>query len=202
MGFLKAFYPLSDPTNRRGSMNWTPPRFRLDRTVQATAYYLNLAGGVWDKFRLMKFLYMLDRESLRQRGYAVTYDNYFSMANGPILSNTLDLINGKKREREWDSYFVTHGNGVSLSGEPPYFGRLSRSDREIMDGLFGKFGSWSFQELKDYTHEFPEYTEVKKGRVPINLGDILKAVDYCPEDIEIILEDIRCTGYRERLLGL
>lgn len=188
--------------------NWSPPSFRIERTVQAAAYYLNLARcedkGYLDKSKLVKLLYMLDRESLRRRGYAVTYDDYFSMQHGPVLRNTLNLMDGNRRNDAWDDCFVTDGNeNVSLRGEMPYLSRISRSDREIMDEIYGKFGGWPSGKLKEYTHKFPEYSEVEGGgRSRIKIEDILKAVDYSPEEIKMTIEDIRCTGYRERLLGL
>ena len=90
-----------------------------------------------------------------------------------------------------------------MRGEMPYLGRISRSDREIMDEIYGKFGGWPIGKLREYTHKFPEYSEVEKGRRSrIKIEDILKAVDYSPEDIKMTIEDIRCSGYREKLLGL
>jgi len=42
--------------------------------------------------KLIKLLYLLDREALLRGGRPVTTDRYVSMANGPVVSRIYELI--------------------------------------------------------------------------------------------------------------
>ena len=44
--------------------------------------------------KLIKLLYLADREALLRWGRPITFDAYVSMDRGPVLSSVLDLING------------------------------------------------------------------------------------------------------------
>jgi hypothetical protein len=68
------------------------PKFREDKTTQAAAFFLSLANGKMKYLKLIKLLYILDREALLSWGRPVTFDSYVSMNNGPVLSNTYNLI--------------------------------------------------------------------------------------------------------------
>ena len=43
--------------------------------------------------KLIKLLYFADRKYIKQTGSSITKDTYYSMKNGPVLSNVLNLIN-------------------------------------------------------------------------------------------------------------
>ncbi|WP_423930748.1 Panacea domain-containing protein [Candidatus Palauibacter sp.] len=72
----------------------------------------------------IKLLYLVDRRSLLERGVPVTYGRYVSMSHGPVLSETLDLINygsGPSEESYWED---PCRRGFALRGFAE--GRLSR----------------------------------------------------------------------------
>jgi len=50
--------------------------------------------------KLMKLLYLADRESMRRNGRPISGDRYVSMDHGPVLSQTLNLINGARKFEE------------------------------------------------------------------------------------------------------
>jgi uncharacterized phage-associated protein len=62
------------------------PRFNEQKATQAAARFLKLANGKMNYLKLIKLLYLLDRESLNRRGRPVTGDQYYSMKLGPVLS--------------------------------------------------------------------------------------------------------------------
>ena len=43
--------------------------------------------------KLVKLVYLLDRLSIQRRGLPVVGGAYFSMRNGPVTSEMLDLVN-------------------------------------------------------------------------------------------------------------
>lgn len=66
--------------------------FNEKRTTQAAAFFLFKAGGKLPVLKLMKLLYLAERESYRQYGEPISGDNLVSMPHGPVLSQTLNLM--------------------------------------------------------------------------------------------------------------
>lgn len=67
-------------------------RFNERRATEAAAKFLKLRGGRMSYLKLIKLLYLLDREALLRWGRPVTTDRYVSMDNGPVVSRIYDLI--------------------------------------------------------------------------------------------------------------
>jgi uncharacterized phage-associated protein len=61
-------------------------RFHFDRTLQASAYLLHLRKGRMSQLRLLKLLYIADREWLAESGYPITGDHARALKNGPVLT--------------------------------------------------------------------------------------------------------------------
>ena len=69
-------------------------RFNEAKATQAAACLLKLRGGQMSYLKLVKLLYLADREALLRWDRPITTDRYVSMDNGPVLSRVLNLING------------------------------------------------------------------------------------------------------------
>ena len=77
------------------------PRFNEKKTTQLAARVLELrATGKMHYIKLIKILYHVDREALKRWGHPLTYDYYVSMNQGPVLSNTLNLMVRVQRVKE------------------------------------------------------------------------------------------------------
>src|SRR5437667_12283059 len=66
-------------------------RFNERKATQSAARLLELRGGRMSYLKLIKLLYLADRESLLRWGRPISTDRYFSMDRGPVLSRVLDL---------------------------------------------------------------------------------------------------------------
>jgi uncharacterized phage-associated protein len=66
--------------------------FNEAKATQAAARLLKLRGGSMSYIKLMKLLYLADREALIRWGRPITTDRYVSMDNGPVLSRIYNLI--------------------------------------------------------------------------------------------------------------
>jgi uncharacterized phage-associated protein len=80
--------------------------------VQAAAVLLKEAGGKMTRLRLLKLLYIADRESIAETFQPITGDDVVAMDHGPVLSKTYRLI---RRELQpgnviWDKYIAQDGN--------------------------------------------------------------------------------------------
>jgi hypothetical protein len=79
--------------------------FDADKATEVAAQFLQFEKGSINVMRLAKLIYLLDRESIRQRGVPVVGGVDLSMKNGPVTSEILDLINSGElwhRETNWE----------------------------------------------------------------------------------------------------
>lgn len=67
------------------------------KVAQMAAYLLARRGGRMSHLKLlklMKLLYLSDREQMRRSGYPISGDRMVSMPHGPVLSMTLNFMDG------------------------------------------------------------------------------------------------------------
>lgn len=177
-------------------------KFSFQKTLQAAAALLRTEPPhVMSRLRLIKLLYIADRESLAETGAPITGDHAFAMKHGPVLSVTYDLIKGEHiRSPEWSKHFENIGCYIRLL-EDPGTGHLSKYEIEKLNQVFDRFQSDSDWEVADSTHQFPEWQKNDPGdsSKPIPYEDILEAVGRS-SDIESIREDARASAFLDRVL--
>lgn len=177
--------------------------FRFHKTLQAAAALLRTQPPhIMGRLRLIKLLYIADRESLRETGAPITGDRVFAMKHGPVLSETYDLIKGEHmRSPEWSRHFENIGSYVRLL-EDPGTGRLCKYEIEKLNEVFRRFECDSDWDVAEATHQFPEWRKNDRGdssrRIPYE--DILEAVGRSP-DVDSIREDARASAFLDHLLG-
>ena len=177
--------------------------FRARKAAQLAAYFLLRNDGPIDKLKLTKMLYLTERESIAARGRPMLYDECYSLKDGPIVSSSLNGINGLVDEKTWNKYLKLEGaksvqrvDGVRQDD----LDELSKSDMRIAISIWKSFGWMSTSDIRDYTHKnCPEYTEVKSGRIPILYEEIADAVGAA--DAEEMGRHIREYRSLEAVLG-
>jgi uncharacterized phage-associated protein len=169
-------------------------RFREDKTTQAAARLLRLRGGAMSHLKLIKLLYLLDREALLRWGRPVTYDWYYSMPHGPVLSYTLDLINSDElgERTYWGRYIAPKANHEVRLRDPQSVPReqLSPAEEALIDETFEKYGRMTRWQLRDFTHTLPEWTDPQGSSVRIEHRDILRQGGMSDEDIAAIESEL------------
>ena len=144
--------------------------------------------------KLIKLLYLADREALARWGRPITTDTYFSMSKGPVLSHILDLIDeGPPPEEEpsfWAQHIISSGNYEVSLKEDPNDDLLSEAEEELLDSVFQSYGCLNRWKLVDLVHKFPEWRDPQGGALPLEYGDILKALNKRPEEITAIVEEL------------
>ena len=154
-----------------------------------------------DIYTLVKLIYILDRESYRRWGYAVTYDKYASLPFGPVPSNTYDLLKCEKGS-EWNEYLSRNGNSVKLIKSIDRFGKLSKAIKDLIAELYDRYGQMNFDELKEITHSFPEFQDPGNRSSPISTRSLIEAVVEDKNEVHNILQDLREQAKCERLIKL
>ena len=110
--------------------------------------------------KLLKMIYLIDRKSLEDRGYPVTFDRPYNMKFGPILSHTYRLMK-EGNGTYWNKVFLVPDmkHLVKLRDVEVGIGALSEADVEYIDKVVEEVGHLSFQEISQYTHTLAEYED-------------------------------------------
>ena len=152
-------------------------QFHFEKSVQAAAVLLHLDGKRMEKIRLLKLLYIADREMLAECGQSITGDTGHAMNHGPVLTRIYDCIKGQDaRAGEWDNFVHSDGHSVMLVSEPDR-GRLSRAEIEKLTDVTERHRNMSEWDISEATHQFPEWIDhfVKDGSRRIPWEAMLKA---------------------------
>jgi hypothetical protein len=170
--------------------------FNESKTTQAAARLVKKSGGKMNYMLLVKMLYMADRRSLLESGLPITYDRFYTMKNGPILSVTLELISKPQNfsgRHPWLDTFVTENYEVKMLADFDQ-GELSEFEEEILDKTFERFEHFLHERVfafPDWMHaNLPEVKTIECGRIPLEFREILEAENRSPEEIETILSGI------------
>lgn len=116
--------------------------YHSELAFQLAAYFLLKEGGSMSALKLMKLMYLTDREYLIKYGWLLTGDVYISFPHGPALSQTLNSLLGL--DNNWNEmiegirdYSVELKN-PNLSVIHPDC--LSKASRQIMDAFMRSMG--------------------------------------------------------------
>lgn len=176
--------------------------FNDKKVLEIISYLLSLNNNRMDKLKLIKELYLIDRLSIDEKHRSITGDKYFSLPHGPILSNTLNIINDIAINNEWSQY---------LEVEQPYTiklikqfdeGRLSKKDIEYITTISDKYQNYSTYQLRDYTHTLPEWKEPNGSNRPIHFADIMKALGKTDSQIEAAKEEYKNLNNLYSVIGV
>src|SRR5687768_6342636 len=86
--------------------------FRFDpmKAIQAAALLMKQHGGQMSRLRLLKLLYIADRESLAETLHPITGDHAAALDHGPVPSQTYDLLKHQGKFAElWDQHIIQFG---------------------------------------------------------------------------------------------
>ncbi len=181
-------------------------RFNFEKSLQAAGVLLRLEEGRMPYMRLLKLLYIADREMLAATASPVTSDRAYAMKLGPVLSRIFDLIRGTDpRFDEWSVHIQTQGYAVKLMVDPGR-GRLSKGEVEKLTEISERYRSKDRWELSDLTHDFPEWKwhwpdEADGGSYPIPWEDMLKAQGHNNEIVEVVEADEKSRNYMDKIFG-
>ena len=178
--------------------------FREEKATQAAARLLKLRGGKMSHLKLIKLLYLVERESLVRFGVPLTHDSYCSLPHGPVLSATLDRINTREcyEGGYWDRHISPKTNNeVSLREADVPNGQLSPAEEALIDEVFAKYGHLSRWDLVELTHGLPEWTDPKGSALPIDPADILRLEGFSEEEIAEMRADWEEAAYASALFG-
>lgn len=176
------------------------------KVAQMAAYFLQRRGGRMAYLKLMKLLYLADREALDRYSSTISEDAHYSMPQGPVLSRTLNLMTGQIESSEWSSWIAPCANfEVALNRQTSSrddFDELSESEIEILENVWERFGQLDRWQLVDYTHaHIPEWRDPHGSSVPIDPRATFLALGRSPDEAEENAKELRVSRSLGRVLA-
>ena len=178
--------------------------FNEKKAAHVAAFFLFRGGGKMDVLKLMKLMYLAERSSLKTFGEPMIGDAPFAMEHGPVLSRTLDHINGfvQSVPDGWDAWVSDKENHMlalnrQINDEKIDLHSLSDADLEILSELWAEYGHLSGFALSDLTHEIcTEWEDPEGSSIPIPPTRILRCVGYSAE----VAKELKERWYARRQL--
>jgi uncharacterized phage-associated protein len=161
-------------------------KYSLEKAIQATAVILKQEGSQAERTRVLKLLYIADRESLSERGTPIVGGRILALDNGPLHAEVYDLIRGQhESESTWNQFFRSEGYKVFLIADP---GRLELSPYEVgkLTEVCERHRNQSTWKVADLTQEFQEWIDCHASgkSEPIPAEKLLAALGFDEEEIK------------------
>ena len=153
--------------------------------------------------KLIKLLYLADREALLRWGLPFTTDRHVSMDHGPVGSRILNLITEDRVKPVWSEYISAPLGEyeVRLLKDAPT-DLLSRAEENLMTEIFENYGHRNRWDLIDNVmHKLPEWRNPCGTSIPITIREILLAGGEEDYDIRAIVKEIHSMGETEEILA-
>jgi len=168
--------------------------FQAEKAVQAVAFLLNKSHSRRDKYmRVMKLLYIADRESIKDRGRPITGDRFVAMKCGPVLSEVLRLVKRDSvHSQKWDKFIHRRfllSYHIELVQDPGV-GKLCRYETDKLAEVWERYRDYNEWQMVAETHRLPEWQKNDPGASmkPISLADVLDALGIPERHPSIVLK--------------
>jgi uncharacterized phage-associated protein len=169
-------------------------KFDEKKAVQSAVLLLNKNGGKMNYMKLIKLLYLAEREALDRFQRPIIGDSYCSLPKGPILSRVLDRINNEEEPgniSEWGQHIATKGYDVVVQQEAGE-DELSEIEISILEEIYDKFKGFNQYQMVDFCHRtLTEWNDPNGSSLPIPVENILAALGRTDDDIKAINNEVR-----------
>jgi len=154
------------------------PGYNARKAAHVAAYLALKAGGSINVLKLVKLVYLADRQFLAEYDEPILFDRLVSMEHGPVDSSLLSLINGEVEHPQWASIISAKANHVVGLNETigmDTLDELSDAEVEVLNTVWHQFGHMNQWQLRDYTHDnCPEWEDPFKSSYVIPYERVFK----------------------------
>jgi uncharacterized phage-associated protein len=180
-----------------------------ERKVSQVAAFLLLRAGdqPMSRMKIIKLLYIADRNAVRELGFSLSQDNHVSMDHGPVLSQTLRLIQQAvpSQPGEWHSWIRNDGSqdlALNRSVVEEDLDELSLAECELLENVWQSYGHMTASQLRNWTHQNCSEWERPEGTsIPITSLAIAKAVGLSEVEAGVLAEQAIAQDSLDRALA-
>lgn len=138
--------------------------FNYKKSTQALNFFAKYEGGVINKMKALKLIWLSDRLHLRKYARPILNDIYFALDYGPVASNTKDLVEGtyflSSEERNYRDIYINNKDKYHYESIEEFNSKLfSKTELDIMTLIANEFGGFTEFELSDESHKYPEWNK-------------------------------------------
>ena len=162
--------------------------FTNEKITQVAACLLKRAERRLNYTAFLKLLYLADKKMLVEWGIPITYDDWFSMPQGPVLSHTYNLI--RNPQGAWAEHIRTVGYEIELVSSPGD-DLLSDAEENAIDSIFAEHGEKEWHQLIEYTHSLSEWEDPQGSSIPLSYSQVLEVEGFPRDRIEQIVKNIK-----------
>ena len=154
-------------------------RFSAEKAIQATAFLLRRERGHrMNYMRLLKVLYLAEREILADSGKPLTGSRVVAMQRGPVLEDVWKLIRGEHRAvGRWSTFIQVDRYHLEMIADPGA-GLLSKFVTQKLEEVASRYDTFDEWAMVEETHRLPEWKRNNPGESSreIPLAHILEAI--------------------------
>lgn len=170
-------------------------RFNQKAAIQAIDYIVRACDKYTfslDKMSILKLLFFAERYSLRKFAISITGDFFIAMKNGPVASQTYDLLKFKnyakglayaKKALKQEGEYAIKSLGIFLERDD--YDELSDGDLEALDFAIDNFGKYSALKLSDISHRYLEWVKASRDGV-MDFADFFAKDDENSAEFNVI----------------
>lgn len=153
--------------------------FKVRKAAQVAAYFAMAEGGSIKVLKLVKLIYLADREFLERYDATILNDRFVSMNHGPVNSTTYDYIKGCEEDRDnWEEFIddrTEHRVGLARENiSEDDLGELSDAELAVLADVWRQFGHMDGFEIRDWTHDnCPEWEDPNGSSQSIPFARVL-----------------------------
>ena len=175
-------------------------RFDINKSIAATAFLIQQAGGRCNIFPIVKTLYYANRISLVEYGRPITGDRLISMDKGPAVSETYDLLKAspsanEENLKQWQQFISRRTGNAVWVVRAPNLDVLSEREKEtlarawlVVKNVKGTLSEWSH-------NVFPEWKPTSGSSKTIDPREILKLEKKTEDEISEIESEISAVNW-------
>lgn len=179
--------------------------FNFQKCVQILNFFAVKEGGIMNKMKALKLVWLSDRYHLRQYGRTITEDTYYALKNGPVASATRDVLEGQQFiediATEYAANFISQVSKYEFKSLKDIdYDVFSQSDIEVIELIYSEYGSYDKFKISEFSHDFPEWKKYESSlianqssRYTIDILDFFKPVRNEPlfetdEDVDLAMK--------------
>lgn len=141
--------------------------FNYRKAIQILTFFAQKEGGVMNKMKAYKLIWLSDRSHLRNFGRTILNDTYFALKNGPIPSNTKDIVENydlpENEQQHRDVFLEVVGKYDFKAKNKIDKTVFSETDLSVMENIYQNFGDKTQFQLSDISHFYPEWEKFENS---------------------------------------
>lgn len=139
-------------------------RFDLTKAIQAAAVLFREEGTeAMEALRLLKLLYVAERESIQEISRPIVGDRIVALEHGPVMSDLYDLVKDEPLHSdqwtEWHQFFESSGRHVVVLTGNPGIGQLSKYEIAKLKDVAQRYRNIDEWKLVDESRQFEEWKQ-------------------------------------------